>query len=142
MLSPPTLTGVSPAYTRALCTTDGARYDSGGFMWLGQEAMASTPSTVMRKRSSASPCTTGRLDTPPADCRATPGTSASSAAVSLVVGFLASRAAPWSVAEPRVRLRAEGAVTVTGASSGASVAGSSAQAEGSPAITRAMGVRE
>ena len=64
--SPPALTGVMPAYTRTEATCDGSMYDSGAFMWFGHDAIASTPSMVMRKRSSARPRITGSAETPPA----------------------------------------------------------------------------
>src|SRR3569623_719135 len=53
-------------------------------MWLGQDAIRSMPSTLMRRRSSPRPRIDGRLDTPPAPWRLRPGTSRSRLAVSLV----------------------------------------------------------
>ena len=53
-------------------------------MWLPQEACKSMPSSWMRSRSSFSPCTLGRLETPPAGCRLTPGRLRSRLAVSLL----------------------------------------------------------
>ncbi len=68
-------------------------------MWFGQEAIRSMPSTWMRSRSSARPCIEGRLDTPPAPLRLTPGMSCSRRAVSLVAARCGCRlAGPTGVA--------------------------------------------
>ena len=84
MLSPPALTGDIPAWTLSDSTALGSTYESGGFMWLGQEAIRSMPSTWVRTRSPASPLTTGRLETPPAPLQVDAGNVSQKAAVSLV----------------------------------------------------------
>ena len=116
MLSPPTLTGVMPANRRTLPTRAGSMYDSGGFMWLAHEETRSMPSTWMRSRSSDSPCTLGRLDTPPAPTRLTPGRLRSSCAVSLSQARPACRLAASAALAPSGWVAERGAVTLTASS--------------------------
>src|SRR3569833_4713972 len=89
-------------------------------MWLGQDAIRSMPSTLMRRRSSPRPRIDGRLATPPALWRLRPGTSRSRLAVSLVAArrgcrLAASRVTPLSSASVE-----SGAPTTTTVMSGGS----------------------
>jgi hypothetical protein len=130
MLSPPALTGEMPAKTLSTPTLVGSRYDNAGFMWLGQDAIRSMPSTLMRRRSSARPWMAGRLDTPPAPYRLTPGISDSRLAVSLVADRRGARPALSSLVAPGAVLSSLESLTVTaGRAMGFDIGGNGAAAQ-------------
>jgi hypothetical protein len=99
-------------------------------MWLGQEAIRSMPSTLMRIRSSARPRITGRLETPPAPCNWTPGTSRSRLAVSLVAGRRAR-----SVSSSTWLAAGTGCRRVSSMTTGSSCVGCSLPAVATPSAT-------